>query len=141
MTDTTTDTQATLAASVDQPQADPQPATTSAADVPEDPEQAEIELKLSKDICAMPEEVKDRFKALKVLTDSLHDLDQDEDIMYRAIERKYELLYAKVYEKRAALLKGDSMPDAVDEEKFLAMKEKMVDESYETLEVPICDVG
>merc|ERR1719469_167957 len=109
MTDTTTDT--TVAASAEQPQADAQPVTTAAAEVPEDPEQAEIELKLSKDICAMPEEVKDRFKALKVLTDSLHDLDQDEDIMYRAIERKYELLYAKVYEKRAALLKGDSMPD------------------------------
>ena len=34
-----------------------------------DPEQAEIELKISKDINQMPEEVKDRFKALKVLTD------------------------------------------------------------------------
>lgn len=34
-----------------------------------DPESAEIELKLSKDIVAMPDEVRDRFKALKVLTD------------------------------------------------------------------------
>jgi hypothetical protein len=41
----------------------------------------------------MPEEVKDRFKALKVLTDKLHDLDEEEDIAYRAIERKYEVLY------------------------------------------------
>lgn len=41
----------------------------------------------------MPEEVKDRFKALKVLTDQLHELDEEEDIAYRAIERKYELLY------------------------------------------------
>jgi len=37
--------------------------------VPKDPDQAEVELKLCKDIVAMPEEVKDRFKALKVLTD------------------------------------------------------------------------
>lgn len=107
-----------LAASADQPQADPQPATTDAGDVPEDPEQAEIELRLSKDICAMPEEVKDRFKALKVLTDQLHGLDQDEDVAYRAIERKYELMYAKVYEKRAALLKGEVQPEAVNVEKF-----------------------
>ena len=139
MTDTTTDT--TVAASAEQPQADAQPVTTAAAEVPEDPEQAEIELRLAKDICAMPEEVKDRFKALKVLTDKLHDLDQEEDIMYRAIERKYELLYGKVYEKRAALLKGDTEPVDADVEKFATMKAKMVDEAYESLEVPICDVG
>ena len=43
--------------------------TTPSDDVPKDPDQAEVELKLCKDIVAMPEEVKDRFKALKVLTD------------------------------------------------------------------------
>ena len=43
--------------------------TTPANEVPKDPDQAEVELKLCKDIVAMPEEVKDRFKALKVLTD------------------------------------------------------------------------
>ena len=55
----------------------------------------------------MPEEVKDRFKALKVLTDELHKLDMDEDVAYRAIERKYELLYQQVYAKRSALVKGE----------------------------------
>jgi hypothetical protein len=34
-----------------------------------DPDMAELELKMSKDILAMPEEVRDRFKALKVLYD------------------------------------------------------------------------
>lgn len=77
-----------------------------------DPESAEMELKISKDIARMPEEVKDRFKALKVLTDQLHTLDEEEDMAYRAIERKYELLYAKVYEKRAAILTGAEMPAA-----------------------------
>ena len=39
-------------------------------DVPiKDPESAEIELKITKDIMAMPDPVRDRFKALKVLTD------------------------------------------------------------------------
>ncbi len=55
----------------------------------------------------MPDPVRDRFKALKVLTDQLHELDEEEDRAYREIERKYELLYGKVYAKRAALLKGD----------------------------------
>ena len=105
-----------------------------------DPEQVEIEFRISKDIKAMPEGVADRFKALKVLTDQLHDLDEEEDIAYRAIERKYELLYEKVYAKRAALIKGDVQPDSEVCDKFEEMKEKLVDESYEGLEVPICDV-
>lgn len=105
-----------------------------------DPEQAEIEFRISKDIKAMPEPVQDRFKALKVLTDQLHALDEEEDLAYRAIERKYELLYQKVYEKRAALLKGDVQPDQEVCDKFEEMKTKMMDEDYEALEVPICDV-
>lgn len=110
-------------------------------DIPfKDPESAEIELKISKDIMAMPEEVKDRFKALKVLTDQLHELDEEEDIAYRAIERKYELLYQKVYEKRATLLKGDVQPEEAVIAKFTEMKNSLVDADYETLEVPICNV-
>ena len=105
-----------------------------------DPEQAEIELRLSKDINAMPEEVKDRFKALKVLTDQLHELDEEEDKAYRAIERKYELLYQKVYAKRAALIKGDTQPEEAQLTKFEEMKTALMDDDYETLEVPICDV-
>jgi len=109
--------------------------------VPEDPDQAEVELKLCKDICNMPEEVKDRFKALKVLTDELHNLDTEEDVAYRAIERKYELKYAEVYQKRTALLKGDVTPDPAVTERFEEMKTKMTnDPEYESLEVPICDV-
>ena len=59
----------------------------------------------------MPEEVRDRFKALKVLTDRMQELDEEEDRAYRAIERKYELLYQGVYEKRSALLRGEAQPD------------------------------
>ena len=53
--------------------ADPSSAQSPAVnpdDVPiKDPESAEIELKITKDIMAMPDPVRDRFKALKVLTD------------------------------------------------------------------------
>lgn len=136
----------TEAAEAEQPQAaeeQPQnePATTSADEVPEDPDQAEVEFKICKDIVAMPDPVKDRFKALKVLTDQLHALDQEEDIAYRAIERKYELRYAEVYLKRTALLKGDATPDPTVIEKYEELKTKMTDDpEYEALEVPICDV-
>lgn len=130
-----TDTEATQAPNEEQNQA------AAASGTPfKDPEQAEIEFRISKDIKAMPEGVADRFKALKVITDQLHDLDEEEDIAYRAIERKYELLYQNVYAKRAALIKGDVQPDNDVVAKFEEMKEKLVDESYESLEVPICDV-
>jgi len=58
-----------------------------------DPEQAELETKLSKDINAMPDEVKDRFKAIKVLYDEINDLNEDEEREHRLLELKYEKLY------------------------------------------------
>jgi hypothetical protein len=64
-------------------------------------------MKLSKDINAMPEEVRDRFKAIKVLYDDVNDLNEDEEREHRLLELKYEKLYQQVYEKRAALLMGD----------------------------------
>ena len=123
--------------------ADPSTAQASVNpdDVPiKDPESAEIELKITKDIMAMPDPVRDRFKALKVLTDQLHELDEEEDRAYREIERKYELLYGKVYAKRAALLKGDQQPDPATLGRFEEMKTALIDNEYEGLEIPICDV-
>ena len=88
----------------------------------------------------MPVGVRDRFKAMKVLFDQLHALDEEEDMAYREIERKYEHLYEKVYTKRALLIAGELEPDETIMTKFNEMKEALVDESYEKLEVPICDV-
>jgi len=41
----------------------------------------------------MPEGVRDRFKALKVLYDQCGDFDEEEEKEYRAMELKYEKLY------------------------------------------------
>ena len=78
-----------------------------------DPEQAELELKMSKEINAMPAEVKDRFKALKTIYDQCLDLDEEEEKEYRILELKYEKLYSDVYKKRAEVLNGElaSMDD------------------------------
>jgi hypothetical protein len=38
---------------------------------------------MSKDINAMPDEVKDRFKAIKVLYDQVNEIDLEEDEEYR----------------------------------------------------------
>jgi hypothetical protein len=105
-----------------------------------DPDQAELEYKMCKDINAMPDEVKDRFKALKVLYDQVNDLDDEEEKEYRALEVKYEKLYQEVYKKRALLLKGETEPSKELCDQFEEVKEKLIDEKYAELEVPICDV-
>lgn len=42
----------------------------------------------------MPAEVKDRFKALKVLYDQVNVVEQEEEKEYRLLELKYEKLYS-----------------------------------------------
>ncbi len=51
-----------------------------------DPEQAELELKMSKDIMAMHQEVQPRFKACMVLYDQVNRIDEEEDLEYRKLE-------------------------------------------------------
>ena len=79
-----------------------------------DPEQAELELKMAKDIQAMPAEVQDRFKAIHVLYGQVNAIDEEEDAEYRQLELKYEKLYQQVYAKRTNLLNGE--PASVDTE-------------------------
>jgi hypothetical protein len=72
-----------------------------------DPDQAELEFKMCRDINNMPTEVRDRFKAIMVLYDQVNCLNDEEEKEHRALELKYEKLYQEVYAKRAALIKGD----------------------------------
>ena len=59
-----------------------------------DPDMAELENKMNDDICNMPPEVMNRFKALKVLYDQANEIDHEEEKEYRLLEVKYEKLYA-----------------------------------------------
>ena len=65
----------------------------------------------------------------------MHALDEEEDLAYRAIERKYEVLYQKVYEKRGAILTGATMPDEATMAKFEEMK------SADTSVEDICELA
>jgi len=106
-----------------------------------DPEQAELELKMVKDIQAMPAEVQDRFKALLVLYDEANKINEEEDEEYRKLELKYEKLYAEVYAKRAKIINADAdavSPDLIT--KFEERQKELLDDKYATLEVPFCDV-
>lgn len=78
---------------------------------------------MSKTIEAMPVEVKDRFKALKVLMvsilstpqihfliniiivqDQVNDVDEEEEKEYRQLELKYDKLYKEIYEERRKIV-------------------------------------
>ena len=58
----------------------------------------------------MPEEVQDRFKAVKVIYDAEREIDDEEEALYRALELKYDALYREVYEERKQVLAGTKAP-------------------------------
>ena len=105
-----------------------------------DPPQAEQELAMSKDISAMPEEVRDRFKALKVLYDRCGDCDEVEEKEYREFERKYEKMYAEIYVRRAQYIKGEKEVPAEVVEQYAFREANLKDEAFNALEVEVCDV-
>jgi len=105
-----------------------------------DPQQAETELRMSKDINAMPEGVRDRFKALKVLYDQCTDLDEEEEKAFRLIELKYEDMYTDVYKQRAQILTGEIEVSAEALEQYSYREGKLKDDKFAEVEVTPCDV-
>merc|ERR1711957_485595 len=106
-----------------------------------DPEVAETELRMSKDINLMPENVRDRFKALKVLHDSCVELDDEEEKAFRAIELKYEVMYQEVYVQRAKLLSGETEPTAEQLEQYTFREGKLKDDKFADVDLDKpCDV-
>jgi len=107
-----------------------------------DPEMAELEDKMNTDINNMPEEVRDRFKALKVLYDQANEIDHEEEKEYRLLEVKYEKLYAEIYNKRRNLITGKDDVDTALVKAFDERKQiRQADEKYAALEVELCDVN
>ena len=86
-------------------------------------------------------DVRDRFKALKVLYNECNDFNDEEEKEQRDFEVKFEKLYQEVYAKRAALIRGDE--GSVDEElikKFDERSEIFNDAVFPDVEVSPCDV-
>ena len=105
-----------------------------------DPDQAELEFKIIRDINNMDPEVRDRFTAIKVLYDQCNDINDEEEKEHRELELKYEKLYAQVYAKRAALIRGE--PDAVSQELVEAFEVRadiFKDGAFPDVEVTFCD--
>jgi hypothetical protein len=114
---------------------------TEDKDMFQDPEKMELDLKMSKIIDEMPEEVKDRFKALKVIYDEYNDMDEEEQAEYRKLELKYESKYAQIYSVRSKILNDDSfkIPEELISE-FNKRAEELKDDGFKDLEYEKVDV-
>ena len=116
-------------------------ATKEPVDVPfKDPEVAQLCLNMVEVIEGMPAELQDRFKALLVLYSEIQEVDVEEEKGVRKLELKYEKLYQDSYQERAKILTGEVDIKQEHIDKYEELKEKVVDDDYEKLEVPICDV-
>jgi nucleosome assembly protein 1-like 1 len=105
-----------------------------------DVDQKDIEYKMSKTILMMPEEVQDRFKAIKNLYDSEREIDDEEEALYRALELKYDALYREVYDERKQVLSGAKAPAEDLLAQYNSRAKELDDEDYKKLEVQACDV-
>ena len=63
----------------------------------DDPDKIEQIHKLSTAVNQMPEEITDRFKAMKVLYDECLEIDEEQQAEYRKVELMFEKLYEDVY--------------------------------------------
>jgi nucleosome assembly protein 1-like 1 len=107
-----------------------------------DPDQAELEFKICRDINNMGESVRDRFKAMFTQYEQANQLNDEEEKEHRALELKYEKLYQEVYAKRALLLSGEK--SAVDAELIMKFDERAEifedKETFPDVETRHCDV-
>ena len=95
---------------------------------------------MSKYIMEMDDELKDRFKALKVIQDLFHECDDDQQKEIRKLEQIYELKYDEIYGQRERIINGkDELPKELIEQ-FDERAVKMKDDDYEKVEVEPCDV-
>lgn len=107
----------------------------------DDPENKKFEMKLNKVIGDMPEEVRDRFKALRVIQDENNQLDEEDEENQRQLDLKYDEQYKPTYDLRSKILTGalEEIPqDLIDE--YDKRAEELNDEEYKNLDVEICDV-
>ena len=103
-------------------------------------EEAKHQLKISKYIAEMDEEIRDRFKALKSIQDMLGEADEEEQKEIKKIELEFEERYKEIYRTREQIVNGKLALPADLVESFNTRAEQVKDEDYEKLEVMPCDV-
>ena len=76
----------------------------------EDPAKIELDHRISKHISEMPDEIKGRFKAIKIMQDELVDLEEEQTKGVRKNEVMFEKIYEEVYTQRRDVLMN-KMPE------------------------------
>lgn len=71
-----------------------------------DEEEKEIEQKMIKSISQMPDKVKDRFKALKILSDKRSKLSDKFEEEIKALDAKIANMKKPLYQKRDQIIAG-----------------------------------
>lgn len=72
----------------------------------EDPDKLEQKHNISKIINGADAEIRDRFKAIKVLHDQCDLYEEEEQVEVRQLEVLYNELYKEIDEQRAAVIAG-----------------------------------
>jgi len=106
----------------------------------EDPEQKEFDLKVNKTIEDLPEEIRDRFKALKVIQDENNLIDDEDEQLQKDLDMKYEDSYKPTYDTRQQILSGKLEIPADLLAAFDKRAEELNDEEFKALDVEMCDV-
>ena len=75
----------------------------------EDPDRIERMEKMSTHITKMPIDIKDRFKALKTISDECYDIEEEEETEIRNIEVMFEALYSDLYRQRFEVVNNMEM--------------------------------
>lgn len=97
-------------------------------------------LKVSKFIAEMDQEIRDRFKALKALQDLLTEADEEEQKEIKKMELEFEEKYKEIYRTREQIVNGKLALPADLLQDFQVRAEQIRDEDYDKLEVVPCDV-
>jgi len=107
----------------------------------EDPDKLQLLATMSDHISKMPEEIRDRFKALKILYDECDELEDDRETELHKLEIQFEALYEDIYRQRNEVVNGTEAlnQDLIDEFDIKA-KELQKDPNYKDIEIALCDV-
>ena len=74
-------------------------------------ETTKSEHKMSDYINKMDEELRDRFKALKIIQDDVHKFEEEEQEEIRKLELEYEEKYKEIYKLRDLVVNGKAEID------------------------------
>ncbi|CDW87822.1 nucleosome assembly protein [Stylonychia lemnae] len=88
----------------------------------------------------MPQEVQNRFKALKALYDKERELEYEMEQQYRELERKFELRMSDIYDEREDVLSGEIIESDYILDDYEKRSIELQDSNYFLMKVDALDI-